>query len=467
MKILPPALQQTFYYALSLVVVKSSSLLFLPVVTRFLSPEEYGILDVILAFANISTIVLGFGLVTTLYRFVGLAERPGHQKEVAANILGLTLFIALLAGVFLQVMAPILVNIFPPQVIETHLRLIMLTLAMEGLIAVPLAWIRFKDDAKTYFLLNSVKELSQLALMYAALHYGSGVTGMLTAGAICSTLFATYLLLRQVKEHGISLKLKVVKKYFFYGWPVVISGLCGFALVGLDRWMIASIMGPSTLGAYAIALKFSLVATFLLQPFTMWWFPKRFMVFQHQGRSETARFAAMGVSISLISVAIVALLGPIFIKLFLPESYHGALQYLPWLLLLTVLKSMADLMNFGCYYQSTTVKQMLIQIASSTIALIGFYLFIPLLGVFGAIYTLLVAQLFRVLCLYWVSQRIVWLPYPKMPLAIIFGLTLIVLSLSFDFYKSTSAIALVSFIVVFILGYAFTSKLLPRFKLAI
>ena len=63
----PSGVTQTLYYALSLVLVKGSSLLFLPVVTHHLTPTEYGALDVILAFANISTILLGFALAMLFY----------------------------------------------------------------------------------------------------------------------------------------------------------------------------------------------------------------------------------------------------------------------------------------------------------------------------------------------------------------------------------------------------------------
>ncbi|MDA1378993.1 hypothetical protein PCI56_02915 [Plesiomonas shigelloides subsp. oncorhynchi] len=43
----------------------------LPVFTRYLSPAEYGQLEVLLALVNIGTLLLGLGLVDALYRFAG------------------------------------------------------------------------------------------------------------------------------------------------------------------------------------------------------------------------------------------------------------------------------------------------------------------------------------------------------------------------------------------------------------
>ncbi|MGL5237645.1 MAG: oligosaccharide flippase family protein, partial [Plesiomonas shigelloides] len=65
---LPSALQQMFFYGLGLILMKGISLIMLPVFTRYLSPAEYGQLEVLLALVNIGTLLLGLGLVDALYR---------------------------------------------------------------------------------------------------------------------------------------------------------------------------------------------------------------------------------------------------------------------------------------------------------------------------------------------------------------------------------------------------------------
>jgi O-antigen/teichoic acid export membrane protein len=67
-------LNQSSLYGLSIFLMKGISLVMLPIYTSYLMPSDYGRLEVLVIFSNIISIVLGFGLVEALYRFVGLAD---------------------------------------------------------------------------------------------------------------------------------------------------------------------------------------------------------------------------------------------------------------------------------------------------------------------------------------------------------------------------------------------------------
>ena len=67
------AINQAAYYALGIVMMKGISLLMIPFVTRQLTPVEYGTLEILLIFADVSTLIIGFGLVEALNRFIGLS----------------------------------------------------------------------------------------------------------------------------------------------------------------------------------------------------------------------------------------------------------------------------------------------------------------------------------------------------------------------------------------------------------
>ncbi|MDN3684766.1 hypothetical protein QW180_19040 [Vibrio sinaloensis] len=63
----------------------------------------------------------------------------------------------------------------------------------------------------------------------------------------------------------------------------MLSAMVAFALSGAERWIIVAYTDLDTLGIYAIAAKFALGVGILIQPFHMWWMPKRFQVQQSKG----------------------------------------------------------------------------------------------------------------------------------------------------------------------------------------
>ena len=81
-----PAVRQSLTYGFGLAAGKAVSLLLVPVFTHFLSPADYGRLDVLQTLADLLSIVIAFGLSDTLYRFAGAAgdaiERKQDRKSV-------------------------------------------------------------------------------------------------------------------------------------------------------------------------------------------------------------------------------------------------------------------------------------------------------------------------------------------------------------------------------------------------
>ena len=75
-------------FAIALVINKSISLIMLPVLPHFLSPEQMGKLELLTTFGVVTTLFVSFALHEALYRFVGVENSrmttlpPGWQTRV-------------------------------------------------------------------------------------------------------------------------------------------------------------------------------------------------------------------------------------------------------------------------------------------------------------------------------------------------------------------------------------------------
>jgi len=143
----------------------------------------------------------------------------------------------------------------------------------------------------------------------------------------------------------------------------------------------------------------------LLQPFGMWWLPRRFVVINEPGgHKKAAHFISLGIVLALMITVLVGLSSPLLINKLLPDSYAMASQYAIGLVLVMLFKEMAELVNPGCFMGKTTGTQLLINTLGSLVGIVGMLWWTPDYAVWGIIFALLSAQALRLLLFFIASQ---------------------------------------------------------------
>ncbi|WP_420590898.1 oligosaccharide flippase family protein [Bacterioplanoides sp.] len=411
----PSGLSQAVYYGIGILMMKGISLLMMPYVTRQLDPAAYGLLETLLILADIGTIVIGFGLVEALYRYVN-GERP-NDASVVAGCLSLAFAITLMAIALLALFDDGLLRLLPAGIEVYQIWLIAIPTFLEGFIAIPLTLMRMQSLAKQFCLVNVAKAIIQAGLVIVLLELGGGIDAILIAGAIASTLMIIALLRFQFSffdQAGFfdCLKHCDLRRIGRYGAPIVLSRIGLFAITGLDRWLLADKVGVEQLAIYAIAAKFALVLGLLMQPFGLWWFPQRIRLSQQPGGDkQCADYALLGANMGIFLGAAMMMTLPAFLILALPVDYHGAATLVIGLAVVGAIKNAGDLLNLGCFSGDSSQSQMWIQWCAAILAVAGYLWLIPQQGVWGAVMVLAVVYAVRLLLFYWYSQRRLYLPY--------------------------------------------------------
>lgn len=412
---LPEGLKQTLLYGSSVAFMKGLSLLMLPFIAHHLSPEAFGRLEVVSTLAVIGSILVGMGLESTLFRFAGTARTETERRQLAANIFTLALIIGVLSWGAGLLFAQPLSLIIPGQPSVYDVQLVLSMLALEGCIAIPLGWLRMRNRVSTFFFFTTGRAFFQAVLVLALLSLERGVSGVLEAGLIAALGQALLLGYRHIIELGFGLTRAVGVRVLIYSVPIVASGLVAFALNGLDRWVLADYAGLIDVALFGVAAKFSLAVILLMQPFGMWWTPRRFAVLdQPDGHEKVARLIMLGVALTLFIAVIVALISPVLIATLLPEDYAAAGQYAVALVAVMALKEMAELVNIGCFVGKTTLAQLLINVVTAIVGVVGMFLWTPFYAVWGIIGALMLAQGLRFILFFIASQHYLRLPYASL-----------------------------------------------------
>ncbi|WP_370978432.1 lipopolysaccharide biosynthesis protein [Agaribacterium sp. ZY112] len=397
-------LLRSLLYAGSTVYMKGISLFMVPLVVSYLQPEQYGRLEYIGSFAILLSVIVAYGLEDTLYRYACSSASKLRAKTMASRIFGLVILISLIFFALFSLLIPFyaeFINISPYLCL-----LLILSLSFEGLIAVPLGWMRINDRFISYCSLNIGRATLQALLTLYLLSRGHGLAGVFEASCLTTVLTGMICLFIQKKDTGCTLSLRHSYVFIKYASPIVAGGLLAFCLNGFDRWMIAETASLTDLAIYAVTCKFALALTIAMQPYGMWWSPTRFSLLDTSNKHQKAtKFALLGIyQVLLFSIGI-ASLAPLLIIYLFDSEFIACISMLTPLLAAYAIKESAEFLNIGCYTTHSTTSQMKVMFISAVAGVLAMFVLAPMFSLIGIILSLLIAQTTRTVLLYIYSQR--------------------------------------------------------------
>lgn len=435
------AIKNMGLYAISLFLIKGISLFTLPLMAHYLTPFQIGQLE----FLGITTVffsmLVGLAMHENLYRFIGTIECRRERRQKASQLYTACLLIssslALLSLAVYQLLGSPLETINDSQFL-----LMAIVLCYEAPLAIGLAWLRLHNQATVFFNVSVSTVAVQLVLLMSALLYQPDVTVIFAVNVLCT--FGQFLFLHfylgfrfQLPDRG------NVRTYLGYSTPLMLSAMVAFVLSGAERWIIAAYTDLETLGIYAIAAKFALGVGILIQPFHMWWMPKRFQVQQSKGNGAVARTTEQGILLLCVIAVGLTWASQLFITYTLPTAYQAASQYVCLAILIMLFKELTEMVNIGILHAKQTSKLLFINLFSiATAASIG--LSIVEHGIFAILAALLTGQVCRFVLVLGLSQQLLPLPYRlAQAVALISMSSLMIWSSALSYSSDISALMMV------------------------
>ncbi|GEA59372.1 lipopolysaccharide biosynthesis protein [Vibrio comitans] len=409
------AQKQMLGYAFALFFMKGLSLIMLPITTRFLSPVQIGELELLAVTASFIGILLSASLHEALYRYCAEQTTKNQRLRTASNLFTLTLLVSV-SFACLGFIVTLSLEWKETWAISRQAVLVLwVSLTIEGAIAISLAWLRMQDRVKAFCRICITTSLFQVALVLTLLQLGYGVVGVLTAGFIAH--FIQLLLLIHASNLSITLpNTKFINTTLRYSLPLMLSGLVAFGLNGAERWLMLKGESLAMVGQYAVAAKFALAMCVLVQPFGMWWMPKRFMVAK-SNPYKAARTTELGIMYVCILALFIGLFGQWLLEFALTDDYAIAGELLVGALFMVLGKEFAELLNLGLLQSKQTKTILTVNLWTTIVTLIwcGFtYHF----GIWSIMLSIGVAQLIKALILYKLSQCHCTLPYRSLRLSV-------------------------------------------------
>jgi O-antigen/teichoic acid export membrane protein len=435
------------------VLIKAASFFLLPVMTRFLSPEDYGILASVTAFAAVMSLFLQLNLNGALMRFYPDASDEKARQDLVGTLVLFSLAWSLVIVVGLNLVGGgLLDNIYKGVRFQPYLRLATWIAFVNGLTILPLCLLQMQQRPLMHRVLSLAGFLLNTAFVLVfvvGMRLGAfgGVLGQLTGAAAASIPFL--FLLRRHMRAGVS--IPILTACLAFCLPLAVYSLGGWVMDMSNRIFIERFVNLSELGLFNVGNQFSMILGFVLGATGLAFTPIFYETVKiDEGPQLLARFGVIYVAVTLGLGLAIAILSREALEILTQPRYHGAYRVVPLLTATQAMTSFWHLAVNPLMLKKKTVYLTVFMIAAAALSVaLNLYL-IPRYGIVGAAASPLLANLFLNGAVFLFSIRLYPVPYNYRHFALIVALAILIFAAA---YTVATDNALVSFGVrLFILG---------------
>ena len=387
---------QTVIYGLSTILARIINFLFVPIYTRLLSPESYGVVTEFMAYIAVLQVVLVLGLETGCFRF---ANKEGVDPKKVYSSAFVTIFGV--SATFLALMiafASPIASLLGYAGYESCIMYMGGILALDAVTAILFARLRQESKALKFAIFKTIKIITETAanlvlFLWFPKHVDSArwllhfipetpdfsyvIFSIFISCIVCGLLF-----IPDFMKLSFRLDRKLMRQMLAYSLPLMVAALPGVVNDFLDRILFRFFdtnadAWRSSLGLYQAAVKLAVIMNLFIQMFRYAAEP----FFFRRAREKDSRALYASVQEYFTAFCGLVFLGVILyidiVALILGPQFRSAVGVVPVMLLSYMILGM--LFNVSMWYKLSGKTDMAIWITLSGLAVtaVVIILFMP------------------------------------------------------------------------------------------
>lgn len=365
----------------------------LPVLTRYLSPEEYGILSMVVAFTSMVSIAATFQIYSGVSRIYFDYDNEDRKVYFSTLFYSVTI-ISILVFIFFIFAGDAFIGILYSKSevgFWPYFFISVISIFFSLPIGITTAFFKVQEKGKQLLILSVLGTIiTTVLILYLVVIELMGVMGSLIGSSIGG--FLTYLL--HVFYFRSNFVFKFEKSMFIenlrFGIPVIPHALGGYLFMYSDIIILEKYVAIGIIGIYAIADRFALLLKTIVNSFSKAFQP----IFMKASKNsieegqkvvyETSKswFILLGIGYIIISH-----MGEYVIYLMTPKEYHKAALILPLLSMAYVFRGIYIMPINTFYFMKKTKYLPIATLTSGILNVLLNILLIPYIGIWGAAIT--------------------------------------------------------------------------------
>jgi O-antigen/teichoic acid export membrane protein len=438
-------IKNTLIIGLGKVSTQLVSFILLPLYTFFLTPKEYGVVDLVVTYVALLVPAVTLQLEMSSFRFlIDAREDESQKKLIVSNVLRMILPILLVLAISFGLISSIFSIAYAP--------LITLIVAVTIFSNLFLQFARGFGDNKNFAIASIATGVTTLVMSVGLIAFaGFGAEGMLlslaTANLICAIyLFIALKLWRYIGLRNNSRRLQ--KDLIGYSLPLIPNGVSWWVINVSDRTIITLLIGSAANGIYAVSNKYAAIFSGIFSIFSMSW---------TESASVNINSKDRDVFFSQTSNAIVRLFGsfgivliatiPVVFSLLVSSSFNQAYMYIPILILAAFFNAIV-----GLYSAVYVAKRMTKQVMNTSLVAAGINILLtvslmPFLGIYAAAISTAVAFLAMAIFRHFDLKKYVNITYQKglfLKIAILYAIAIAMYYINTPLGNIINAVVIIS-----------------------
>lgn len=357
----------------------------------FLSPSEFGTVELLLAFAATIGVLMNCGLDSAQSYFYYFPGEDGFDKRaaLATSILTLRIILGVLMVGCVYVCWPFLEKIFPAGIHNGVFLIIIIsiaTLAMQihGQLS---DLFRLQRRAWKFISLSLVYSLSVTIFCSIGIAL---FADRVVAYSVCYTLagilsaVVALALLRNYLRSSPGTPAECWKILCF-SIPLVPGALALMFMGCCDRWFIAHLLSGEEVGIYAVGAKIALAVTAAIEAFRRAWWPLAMELVHKPDTGPIFRVVSVYyLAVGTVAAYAITILSPFALTWFFPVSYERANMVIGILVWQSVMFGFYMICSIGIWKKQKTAITSLISILAVLANAALCLEMIPRFGIWGA-----------------------------------------------------------------------------------
>jgi len=428
--------KHTAIYGFGQVASRGVAVLLIPLYTAYLTPENYGLLQITRVYNSLFLVFILLGMQSAMFRVYYKTDSLSER-----NIITNSTFIAYIVFstvIFSPIM--LLLSNFSNILISTPesayvLWLVFISVFLEGFYSLQLAVLRAEEKSKTYSIISLIKVLIYIGLtILFVVHFKKDFIGVIQAGIISLIIIDLIMIPLTMSNFKLEVSIPYLRDILKIGIPLAVSGLGVWVLNLSDRYMIQYLLpesiAMSQVGIYSLGDKLAQLIRFLIVvPFMLTWGA---MMYSFEKKPNAKQIYRKVLHIFFFIATLMAFFFSLFSKEIIMiisqnDAYNSAYIVVPLLSFSKVLTGVIFIISVGVII---TNKSKYVAFASFVAAILNVFvnfLLIPQYGIIGASAGSFIAYLINVAILYHFAQKFYYIPY-EIDRVLIYGLVIFLIS---------------------------------------
>lgn len=394
------------WYAICNAFQKGIAFLTIPIITRILTTDEYGIYSVFISWRDIliifATLNLYCGVFTKL-----LVDHRDDQDRCTASLQALSCTCTFVCLVIYLFLSQTINSILDMNTFE-----MLLLFAYFFFFPAYSLWSTKKRVNNQYLSMVVVtmiiSVLTPLASIILLVCTEMRQDAVIFGNTIIYIVFGFFFFCLNIAKG----KIWYEKAYWMYSLkyniPLVPHYLAMIILGQSDRLMIKAFCGESDAGIYSLAYQISMMMNIVFNAINSSFVPRSYSLLREHDvnvlRKETTQLVFVGLGMTLLAI----LIAPEFVMIMGGKKYLAALYVLPPVCLSVFITFYYSFFSSIEFYYSKTKSVMLASSLSAITNIVLNWIFIPKFGFLAAGYTTLVSYLFLLVFHYFFSKRVAY-----------------------------------------------------------